>query len=98
MHQVSTEIDSSGMYRSMIEFIAIAYDRDGKVVNAARRSFKLGIPSDKYDDMLQTGCLVRNELDLPQGDVWLRLAVHDVTGDRIGSIEIPLRVLAAKAN
>jgi hypothetical protein len=97
MHQVSADIDPSGVYRSNIEFIVIAYDRNGNVVNAGRRSFKMGIPSAKYDDVLRTGFSVRNELDLPEGEFWLRLAVHDVSADRIGSIAVPLKTFAAKA-
>lgn len=97
MRQVSAEVGSDGLYRSTIEFIAIAYDHDGKVVNAARRSYKLGMPPAKYDEILQTGYSVRNELDLPDGEVWLRLAVHDVSADRVGSIEVPIKILAKTA-
>jgi hypothetical protein len=97
MRQVSAEVGSDGLYRSTIEFIAIAYDHDGKVVNATRRSYKLGMPQAKYDEILQTGYSVRNELDLPDGEVWLRLAVHDISADRVGSIEVPIRILAKTA-
>ncbi|HWX55830.1 MAG TPA: VWA domain-containing protein [Verrucomicrobiae bacterium] len=96
MNHVSAEVDAKGLYRSTIEFIAIAYDHDGKVVNASRRVFRLGMPPAKYDEILQTGYSVRNEIDLPDGEVRLRLAVHDVSADRVGSIEVPLRVLARK--
>jgi len=96
MHQVSADIDPNGVHRSNIEFIVIAYDRDGKVINAGRRSFKMGIPSASFDDVLRTGFSVRNELDLPDGEFWLRLAVHDVSADLIGSIEVPLKTLAPK--
>lgn len=89
MHQVSAESGADGLYRSTMEFIVIAYDRDGKLVNASRRSFKLGIPPAKYEEVLQSGYTVRNEIDLPEGDFWLRLAVHDVSSDRIGSIGVP---------
>jgi VWFA-related protein len=92
MHQVAAETGSDGLYRSALEFIVIAYDRDGKIVNASRRSLKLGMPPAKYDEILRRGYLARSELDLPAGDVWLRLAVHDVAADHLGSIEIPLRI------
>ena len=92
MHQVSTEINAEGHYRSNLEFLVIAYDRNGKLVNASRRSIKLGIPPSKYDEVLQAGYSVRDAIDLPEGDVWLRLAVHDVLADRVGSVEVPLRI------
>jgi hypothetical protein len=39
---------------------------------------------------------VRTELDLPDGDSWLRLAVHDVSADRLGSMEVPVKIVAKK--
>lgn len=98
MNQVSAEVDANGLYRSNIEFVAIAYDHEGKVINAARHSYKLGMPQARYDEVLKSGYLIRNEIDLPEGDVWLRLAVHDVAADRVGSIEIPLTVAAKVAD
>jgi VWFA-related protein len=98
MNQVSAEVDSNGVYRSTVEFIVIAYAQDGKVVNANRRVFKLGMPRTEYAQILQTGYSVRNELDLPEGEVWLRLVVHDVSADRLGSIEVPLKISAKKVD
>jgi hypothetical protein len=40
---------------------------------------------------------LRAALDLPQGQVFLRVAVHDLISDRVGSLEIPLTI-APKAN
>jgi VWFA-related protein len=97
MHQVSAEVDSDGLYRSNLEFVVVAYNQDGKVVNASRRVLKLGMPPAKYDEILQAGYSARSELDVPEGQIWLRLAVHDVMADRVGSIQVPLRMLAKKA-
>jgi hypothetical protein len=36
---------------------------------------------------------MHEELDVPIGEIYLRIAVHDLTTDRIGSVEIPLQVL-----
>jgi hypothetical protein len=53
-------------------------------------------PPVKYDDILQPEYLARSELDVPDGKLWLRLAVHDVSADRVGSIQFPLKILAKK--
>jgi VWFA-related protein len=97
MRHVNAEVDSNGVYHSIVEFIVIAYDPSGKMVNATRRGFKLDMPSNIYDEVLRTGYSVRNELDLPDGDFWLRLAVHDVSADRLGSIEVPFKIAVKKA-
>ncbi|HLW52374.1 MAG TPA: VWA domain-containing protein [Candidatus Angelobacter sp.] len=98
LHQVSAEINAEGFYRSNIEFMVIAYNQNGKLVNASRRALKLGIPPSKYDEVLQSGYPVHDAIDLPEGQVWLRLAVHDIATDRIGSLEVPLRISAKAAN
>jgi hypothetical protein len=41
---------------------------------------------------MQTGMPMHQELDVPTGEVYLRIAIHDLSTDRIGSVEIPLRV------
>ena len=94
MRQVTADVDASGVHHSVIEFIVIAYGADGKMVNSTRRGFKLDMPQAVYDEVLKTGYSVSNELDLPDGDVWLRLAVHDVSADRLGSIEVPIKIAA----
>jgi hypothetical protein len=35
---------------------------------------------------------MHQEIDLPPGLVFLRIAVHDLTSDRVGAIEVPLNV------
>jgi VWFA-related protein len=92
MHQVSASLDSDGLYHSSMEFVAIAYDRDGKILNVANRSFRLNLQSEQYNQVMQTGLPLHQELDIPSGEVYLRIAVHDLSTDHIGSVEIPLRV------
>jgi VWFA-related protein len=93
LHQVSVIVGSDGLFRCSLEFVAIAYDRDGKILNVANRSFKLNLQSAQFSQIMQTGLPLHQELDVPAGEVYLRIAVHDLSTDRIGSVEIPLRVL-----
>jgi VWFA-related protein len=93
MHQVAAGLGSDGLYHSSMEFVAIAYDRDGKILNVANRSLKLNLQAGQYDRVMQNGMPMHEELDVPIGEIYLRIAVHDLTTDRIGSVEIPLQVL-----
>jgi hypothetical protein len=92
MHPVAANVGSDGLHHLSVEFAAIAYDRDGKILNVANRAFKLNLQPAQYNQIMQSGLPLHQELDLPAGEVYLRLAVHDLSTDRIGSIEIPLRV------
>jgi VWFA-related protein len=92
MHQVAVSSGSDGLHHLSMEFIAIAYDRDGKILNAVNRAFKLNLQPAQFDRVMQTGLPLHQELDVPTGEVYLRIAIHDLATDRIGAMEIPLRV------
>jgi hypothetical protein len=93
VHQMDVIVGSDGLYHLSVEFAAIAYDRDGKLLNIVDRGFKLNLQPAQYSQVMQTGMPMHEELDVPIGEVYLRVAVHDLTADRIGSVEIPLMVL-----
>ncbi len=72
----------------VLEFAAGAYNKDGKLLNglaqnAVRSAPPAGAPAQPVFHAVQT-------LDVPAAAVWLRVAVRDVTTDRIGTMEIPL--------
>jgi len=94
-HGVATSLGSDGLHHLSVEFVAIAYDHDGNILNVTNRAFHLNLQSEPYDRVMQTGLPLHQEIDLPAGEVYLRLGVHDLSTDRLGSIEIPLRVTGA---
>ena len=75
-----------------IEFTLVAYDADGKRLNFIDRSTKLALNPGQYAQLMKTGIPVRMALDLPAGEQSLRIAVHDILGVRVGSLEIPLTI------
>jgi VWFA-related protein len=92
MHRVSADLAEDGRRYSTLEFIAIAYDADGKMLNYSDRTFKRVIGPAKYGEFLQAGWPMHQELDLPAGDIYLRLGVRDITTGWLGSLEIPVKV------
>lgn len=94
MHPVARFAGSDGLHHLSIEFVAIAYDHDGKALNVATRAFNLNLQPAQYAQIMQSGLPLHQEIDIPPGEVYLRLAVHDLSSGRIGSVEIPLQVPA----
>jgi VWFA-related protein len=92
MHRVAMNVGSDGLHHLSVEFVALAYDRDGKILNVANRAFNLNLKSEQYNRIMQSGLPLHQELDVPAGEVYLRIAVHDLLTDRIGSVEIPLQL------
>jgi hypothetical protein len=90
MHQVASSLGSDGLHHLSLEFVALAYDHDGKILNVANRTFKLNLQPAQYDQVIKTGMPLHQEIDVPTGEVYLRIAVHDRSSDRVGSLEIAL--------
>ena len=98
MHRVNAGVAEDGLHYSTLEFIAIAYDENGKILNYSDRSFKRKMDSAKYSEALQNGWPMHQDLDAPVGDIYLRLGVRDTTTGWLGSLEIPLKVMTGKNN
>jgi VWFA-related protein len=80
-----------GNYRGAFEYGVRVYNADGdEVVNAAGTETHPILPPPVYQSMLRAGANAHLEIDVPaKGDYFLRIAVHDLTSDRVGAIEIP---------
>ena len=75
-----------------VEFVAVAYDRDGARLNYIDKAFTVNLNEDQYKQVVTKGLQIHQQIDLPAGEVYLRAAIHDLTSDRVGSVEIPLMV------
>jgi VWFA-related protein len=91
-HTVIFDSSVDGTQTGSIEFTLVAYDTDGKRLNFIDRATKLSLNPSQYAQLMKTGIPVRMALDLPAVEQSLRIAVHDVLGVRVGSLEIPLTV------
>jgi VWFA-related protein len=75
-----------------LEFALVAYDADGKRMNIVDRKTGISLSTQQYADLMKQGLQARMALELPAGENYLVIAVHDIAGARVGSVEIPLRV------
>lgn len=83
---------ADGSSRAQVEFIVIAYDRDGRRLNSSDTGFAFHLRADQYEDAIRNGIPKRLDFDFPPGQIYLRVAVHDLLSNRIGSVEFPLNV------
>jgi hypothetical protein len=93
-HMLNFENASDGAHKAAVEFVMVAYDTESRRVNHVDTGFQLSIKPNQYANVMSSGIPVRMVIDLPQGQYSLRIAVHDLTAGRAGSLEIPLMVAA----
>jgi len=78
-------------YRGGFEYGVRVYNTDGdEILNSVSKTVNPILPPAVYKSMLNGGANAQQEIDLPAtGDYILRIAVHDLTTNHIGAIEVP---------
>jgi VWFA-related protein len=83
---------AGGMRRGSLTLAVVAYNSDAKAINNVSTPVSLILESDEFRIYLKSGLQFHQELDLPTGQVYLRMAIVDTDKDRAGATEIPLTV------
>jgi VWFA-related protein len=85
---------ANGSRHAQLQCALVAYDSDGNAVNSLGRGFNVDLPAEQYEHMAEAGSAipVRLALDVPSGDVALRIVVYDPASAKTGSLEIPVQV------
>jgi len=83
---------ADGIRHGEVEFVAVVYSDLGDVVNSLITTATLDLSDATYQKMLREGFTMKQEIAVPvKGNYSLRLGVHDVVGDQVGGMEIPVQ-------
>lgn len=91
-HGLAFDVDPDGSRKASIELAMIAYDDNGQRLTYWLHAFRMGLNPAQVERLMASGITLRLPIDLPAGNVNLRIGVHDLTTDRAGSLEVPLQV------
>ena len=91
-HSLFYDSSSDGALPAKTEFTLVVYDGEGRRVNYLDNGFQLNLKAAQLAQTMQNGIRIRLPLDMPQGRFSLRIAVHDLTAGRAGSLEVPVEV------
>jgi VWFA-related protein len=101
MHKIRFVQTPDGIRHGEVEFVQVVYTGDGQQVNLIAHTTVLNLRPDTYREILASGLHVEEQIAIPvKGNFFLRLGVHDLTGDQVGALEIPVdkvRLTAAGA-
>jgi hypothetical protein len=78
--------------RGSLEIDIAAYDADGKLVTGLSQTVKLPLSDAKYQQFIQGPFRFFQQLDLPSGQLFLRIGILDPASNKIGTLEIPLTI------
>jgi VWFA-related protein len=83
---------ANGGAHAEVEVAMVAWDAEGKRVNYTDHALGANLSLGESQQAAKSGLPVHQEIDLPAGACFLRVAVHDLRNGRIGSVEIPVTV------
>jgi VWFA-related protein len=81
-----------GTHRGSLEFDVVAFDADGKQVTMLSQTMQLPLTDDERADFIKTPLRFFQQLDLPAGQLSLRIGILDGTSNKVGTLEIPITV------
>jgi VWFA-related protein len=90
--QIDFAASADGLRTASLEFDVAAYDSYGKRLNIRGQPLKLTLTPEAYQNFIQKPCQFFLAIDLPPGQLFLRIGVFDHTSNKAGTLEIPLTV------
>jgi VWFA-related protein len=77
-----------------LEFVAAAWDKNHVAAGNGSQTINLALKPEDYEAVLQNGLSSHLELELKPGNYNLRLGVMDDGNQKIGTLDVPLRIAA----
>jgi VWFA-related protein len=94
IHNVEAQSLPDGLHHLSLEFVTLVYDQNNAMVNSVSNTIAGDFPASSFQNVLKTGMKFRQQISIPvKGIYTLRVAVHDILGNHIGSVEIPVSQL-----
>jgi VWFA-related protein len=78
-----------GSSTASVEFVIVAYDAQGKMLNYFSQAAKWTLKSEQVPRFSQQSLQVPMQFDLPSGKIFVRVGLLDVPSQKIGTLEIP---------
>jgi len=90
-HKIRLTRTSDGLRHGSVDFVAVVYEPTGENVNAIAQTVNFDLTPAQYLQFLADGLKFKEEIAVPEkGNYFLRLGIHDLTGDLAGALEIPM--------
>jgi VWFA-related protein len=83
-----------GRYTAAIRFVVLVFDAQGALINGQENSVRATVDGQAIPSALKSGLQFHQLISVPAtGDFFLRVAVHDLDDDHIGTVEVPVAAI-----
>ena len=81
-------------HKGALEFDIAVYDTNDTLLTGLSQTLKMPMSDNTYQQLINNKGPVRffQQIDLPPGQLFVRVGVLDPTSDKVGTLELPLKV------
>ena len=76
------------MHHAHVEFVALVYDADGKVVRSDVKPVRIAWDAKQFAAVQQQGVRFEQQVSVPADAATVRVLLHDLTSDHVGSLDV----------
>jgi hypothetical protein len=87
-HHLALKELPDGRRQAELEIAQAVYDPDGTRVNYSDAGLEVNLTAQQLARAMQLGIPIHQEVDVPAGQVSLRMGVRDAASGRIGTLEV----------
>lgn len=82
--------DPDGTRKGTLTLSLIVYDKYGQIASRREHMIALNIKPEMWETYQKNGGLqLHSDLEIPNGQYWLRTGVYDATSRKVGTMEVP---------
>jgi VWFA-related protein len=93
LNDLGLKAGDDGIRRDKLNISLIVYDRYGQVVTREDHLIDLNVKPSVYPIFQSNGVQLHGAVNVPKGDYWLRTGIYDERTHKVGTMEVPLRLV-----
>lgn len=90
--QITFTDGPNGTHHGSLELDIAVYDTEAKLVSSLSQTVNLPLSDERYKQFITGPFRFPQQIDLPSGQLFVRIGVLDKTSNKVGTLEIPLTV------
>jgi len=93
LKDIGLKADADGIRQDKLNIAMVVYDRYGQVVTHEEHIIELNVKPDVYPVFEKNGVQLHGAVNVPRGEYWLRTGIYDERTRKVGTMEVPLRLV-----
>jgi len=87
---IALATDGKSLRHGHIEVMLMAFDSEGRILNIVKKRSQIKMDPQVYEATKKFGMQIHEEIDVPEGEVYLRTGIYDLNSGNCGTVGFPL--------